>query len=58
MTMTTLYHARTKAGLTQEQAARLLSVTLRTYQRWEAGRADEAKTEWAIRKLMEASNGN
>jgi transcriptional regulator with XRE-family HTH domain len=56
--MTTLYHARTKAGLTQEQAARLLSVTLRTYQRWEAGRADEAKTEWAIRKLMEASNGN
>jgi len=53
--MTNLHHARTKAGLTQEQAARLLSVTLRTYQRWESGRADEAKTEWAIRKLMEVA---
>jgi transcriptional regulator with XRE-family HTH domain len=31
-----LFEVRTAAGLTQEQAAHRLGVTLRTYHRWEA----------------------
>lgn len=37
---TRLKEARTGATLTQEQAARKLDVTLRTYQRWESGEGE------------------
>ena len=47
--------ARSKAGLTQTQAAELVSVDLRTWQRWEAGDYPMHPGLWELfsRKLEE-----
>ncbi|MCA0175215.1 MAG: helix-turn-helix domain-containing protein [Proteobacteria bacterium] len=43
--------ARTRAGLTQTQAAELLPVTLRNWQHWEGGRHAMSAALWELFRL-------
>ena len=54
MTASELRALRAKAGLTQEGLARLIPVTLNTYQRWEGGKTPiTPRTAGWIRVVLE-----
>jgi transcriptional regulator with XRE-family HTH domain len=59
-TSTNLKEAREKAGLTQAEAAQVIGIPYRTYQRWEAneGMLSVEKFFRALKALQEAQDGN
>ena len=57
---TNLKDAREKAGLTQDEASRLVGVTQRTYVRWENNERKMSVEKFfrALKALQEAQDGN
>lgn len=47
-TASAVKHVRKSAGLTQEQAARVIGATRRTWQEWEAGRRNMPNAKWEL----------
>lgn len=48
MTPAEIRQARTDAGLTLREAAALVHVELRTWQRWEAGEREMSAAHWEL----------